>query len=139
MASSLLDDKSIQPDDAQLQTVLGKSFELWVDINEHLEETYGAVTPEWKFYSQKSGWIRKTLLKKRNLFFFLPVENYFKITFVFGDKAVAAVEQSDLPQGIADELKNARKYMEGRGIQIVVKSADDVKNVKKLIDIKISN
>jgi hypothetical protein len=38
-----------------------------------------------------------------------------------------------------NELKNARKYAEGRAIRIEVKSRKDLEHVKKLIDIKISN
>jgi hypothetical protein len=139
MAESAFDHKATQPDVHRLTAVLGDSATLWEEIKRHLKEEYGDLTEEWKFYSQKSGWILKTLRKKRNLFFFLPVEGYFKITFIFGDKAVAVVEQSDLPKGIVDTLKNARKYAEGRGIQIEVKTPLDVENVKKLVDIKIKN
>jgi len=57
----------------------------------------------------------------------------------FGDKAVTAIEQSDLPGDIIDEIKNARKYAEGRGLRIEVKNQDDVENVKKVIDIKINH
>ncbi len=81
----------------------------------------------------------KTLLKKRNLFFFTPLDGCFRIGFVFGDKAVAVVEQSDLPNEIKNELTNARKYAEGKGIMIVVKNQQDVEKVKKLIDIKVNN
>ena len=52
---------------------------------------------------------------------------------------MAAAEQSDLPVTIIDGLKNARKYVEERGIRIDVKSADDGENVIKLVDIKISH
>jgi hypothetical protein len=52
---------------------------------------------------------------------------------------VSAVEKSDLPKDIKNELKNARKYVEGRGIRIEVKSQKDVEHVKKLIDLKVSN
>jgi hypothetical protein len=58
---------------------------------------------------------------------------------VFGDKAVAAAEQSDLPQDLITTLKNARKYAEGRGLQIDVKRSADVKNIMKLVKIKVDN
>ena len=94
---------------------------------------------QWKFYSTKYGWTLKTLLKKRNLFFFTHLDGYFRIGFVFGDKAVAVIENSDFPGDIINELKNARKYAEGKWIAIEVKNQGDVENVKKLIDIKINN
>ncbi|HEX9652826.1 MAG TPA: DUF3788 family protein [bacterium] len=56
----------------------------------------------------------KRAAKKTNLCFLTPLQNLFRIAFVFGDKAVAVIEQSDLPDTIVDTLKNARKYAEGR-------------------------
>jgi len=69
----------------------------------------------------------------------IPIEGSFKITFVFGDKAVSVVEKSDLPKEIINTLKGTKKYMEGRGIQIDVKDLEDVKNIKKLVEIKVNN
>ena len=59
--------------------------------------------------------------------------------FVFGDKAVSIIEKSDLPKNIIEEIKNARKYAEGRGLRILLKKPNDVKLVLKLTEIKISS
>ncbi len=139
MAHSIFDDKSKKPDDDSLAEILGKTGTFWETLKQHLKEEYGDVIEDWKFYGKKSGWILKVLLKKRNLFFLTPAEGYFKIAFVFGDKAVAVVEKSDLPKNIIDTLLNARKYMEGRGIRLDVKLPEDLDNVKKLVEIKINN
>jgi hypothetical protein len=112
---------------------------LWKEIKKHLKAEYGELIEDWKFYGQKSGWILKTLRKKRNLFFLVPSEGSFRLSFVFGDKAVAAAEQSDLPKDIITTLKNARKYAEGRGLQIEFKRQADVENIQKLVEIKVNN
>jgi len=139
MEPSVFTDKSNQPNKDLLSQVLGEKGKFWDAIKQHIKEKHGDTTEEWKFYSAKYGWTLKTLRKKRNLFFFTPLNGYFRLGFVFGDKAVAAVEKSDLPGDIINELNNARKYVEGRGIAIVVKNKEDVENVKKLIDIKVRN
>ena len=81
----------------------------------------------------------KTLYKKRNLFFFTAFEGYFRIAFVFGDRAVAEIVSSDLPKAVIEEITNAKKYAEGRGIRIDVKTRRDVESVKKLIAFKAMN
>lgn len=139
MLEELLYDKTKKPTDEDLSEVLGNSYKHWQEIKKFLNEEFGNVVDDWKFYGQKYGWSLKMLLKKRNLFFFVPRNNMFKISFVFGDKAVAAVEKSDLPKEIIEELKNAKKYMEGRGLSIEVKSKKQVDIVKKLVRIKVDN
>ena len=139
MDSNRFMDKAVQPNDKSLVKVLGKSYQHWKEIKNHLEKEYGETTEEWKYYGAKSGWVLKTLLKKRNLFFFVVRGKQFGVSFVFGDKAVSAVERSDLPKSLIDELVNAKKYAEGRGLRIEVRSRKDVEQIKKLINIKISN
>ena len=139
MAASIFDDKTTEPNDKMLAGVLGKSNQLWQEITKNLKAKYGELIEEWKFYGQKSGWILKTLRKKRNLFFFIPLKGSFQVSFVFGDKAVAAVEKSGLPQELITELKDARKYAEGRGLRIDVKRSADVEHIIKLVEIKVNN
>lgn len=139
METNAFMDKSVQPDDGQLACVLGKSLIFWKAIKQHLAQNHGDFTEEWKFYNAKSGWTLKVLRKKRNLFFFVPLQGAFRVAFVFGDKAVAAVEKSDLPEALKNELSNAHKYAEGRGLRIEVKFQKDVEHIKKLIDIKVGN
>jgi hypothetical protein len=137
--STIFIDKNVKPDNQMLEQVLGTSYKLWEEIKSLLVNDYCNLDQEWKYYGQKIGWTLKSLYKKRNLFFFTPYEKYFKIAFVFGDKAVAVIEKSDLPLSIIDEIKNARKYVEGRGLRITVKKQSDVKIVLKLTEIKINN
>ncbi len=139
MAVSVFEDKAVMPDDKMLAKALGKSNRMWREIKKHLKAEYGELVEEWKFYGVKSGWILKTLRKKRNLFFFIPLKGSFQVSFVFGDKAVAAVEKSGLPKGLITELKNARKYAEGRGLRIDVKNSADVEHIQKLVEIKVNH
>jgi hypothetical protein len=82
--------------------------------------------------------VLKVLLKKRNLFFLTPLKGYFRVTFVFGEKAASAVEKSNLPTTIKKNLRDARRYVERRGLRLEVKSERAARNVKKLIDIKLA-
>lgn len=132
-------DKSTKPDDRALEAVLGRSFIYWKEIKNTLAGEYGTLTEEWKYYGVKSGWTLKLLLKKRNLFFFAPHEKYFLIAFVFGDKAVKAVEQIDLPVRMIRELSGARRYAEGRGLRLEVKRKADIKTIIRLVAIKVGS
>lgn len=138
-SSSVFTDKTAEPTESRLARALGATAPIWAELRGYLEEEYGTLTDEWKFYSTKSGWVRKTLLKERNLFFFTPLDGYFRLGFVFGDRAVAAAEASGLAEEIKEELRSARKYAEGRGLVIDVRSSKDIEAVKTLVEIKVSH
>ena len=64
-------------------------------------------------------------------------DSYFKIVLIFGDKAVAEIEKSEISEKIKNNIINAKKYMEGRGIGIDVKDGDSIEDIKQLIKTKI--
>ena len=139
MADNIFTDKSYQPTEKDLSEKLGTTYKFWEEIKNSLDDEYGELVEEWKYYGQKYGWSLKLFYKKRNLFFFTVYEKYFQIGFIFGDKAVSAIEKSGLPKSVIEELKNAKKYVEGRGLRIEVKKQSDVKNIIKLVGFKINN
>lgn len=139
MSASIFTDKSKQPDKKMLLEALGSTYQIWEEINTHLKSVYGELNREWKFYGKNYGWQLKTLQKKRNLFFFIPHDNYFTLVFVFGDKAVSVIQQSNIPDDIKETLRKAKKYAEGRGLSLDITSPEKIEIIKKLIVIKINN
>ncbi|MFC1725293.1 DUF3788 family protein [candidate division KSB1 bacterium] len=139
MSDVVFDDKNLKPDDKTLAEKLGTSYNFRIEIKDHVKEQYDHTTEEWKFYGKKYGWQLKTFLKKRNLFFLIPYLSYFKIVFIFGDKAVGVIENSDISEDLKNVVINAKKYAEGRGLPIDVKDGTYISDIKKLIDIKINN
>jgi hypothetical protein len=135
--SSVLIDKSPRPNEKTLSGVLGASFKSWTEIKNAITEEHGTTREEWKHYGTKSGWVLKLLLKKRNMFFLIPGDRHFTLGFVFGDRAVEAIEKSNLPAAMIREVKDARRYAEGRGLRIEVRNRTAVSHVLKLVDIKV--
>ena len=139
MSANIFNDKSHKPTEQDLSEKLGSTNKYWEEIKKSLCEEYGDLVEEWKYYGQKYGWSLKLFYKKRNLFFFTVYGKYFRMGFTFGDKAVSAIEKSDLPKSIIEELRKTKKYVEGRGLRIEVKKRSDVKNIIKLVGFKINN
>lgn len=138
MSASLYDDKLIEPNDKMLTCDLGVAKGYLDKICEFIENEYGNLKPEWKFYNKKSGWILKLFNKKRNVLFVVPCDKYFRTAFTFGDKASDLVFNSELPAEIKKELLEVKKYAEGRTIQIDVQNDADCENILNLIKIKLS-
>jgi hypothetical protein len=130
--------KTPQPNPQLLQEALGDGHSSWMELIAHVEAEYDGVRQEWKYYST-GGWTLKILAGKRNLFMMIPVAGSLRVAFVFGDRAVAAISESRLPKNIIEIVQNARKFAEGRGLNIPVDDKRDLANVKKLIKIKVEH
>ena len=139
MSASIYTEKWVEPDDKMLTYDLAGTKSYLDSIAEFIESEYGDFKPEWKFYSQKSGWILKMFTKKRNVLFVIPCDKYFRVAFTLGGKEADLIFSSELPDFIKKELSEAKKYAEGRTIQIEVKTADDLDIILKMIRIKLIN
>lgn len=139
MPASIYTDKLIVPDDKMLIYDLAETKGYLDKIAEFIESRYGGFKPEWKFYNEKSGWILKMFTNKRNVLFVIPCDKFFRVAFTFGDKASDLIFRSELPDSIKEDLFEAKKYAEGRTIQVEVKSENDFDNKLKMIKIKLMN
>ena len=132
-------EKDVIPDNAMVSEKLLSTYSQLEEIRHYLRDTLGDTREEWKYYGKKNGWTLKTFLKKRNLFFIGIYEGYFRIAFVYGEKAFQAIMESELSPALISELKGARKYAEGRGLYLKVEGPEYMEEIKKLIRFKIEN
>lgn len=127
-----------QPTPAEVSAVLGAANELWNQMVDWLAEQK-IDEQEWKTSGRKYGWSLRLKHKKRNILYLGPCEGCFRVAFVLGDRAVAAARQSDLSKGTLKLLDEAPRYPEGTGLRLMVKSAKDLVEIRKLAHIKLSN
>ena len=136
---SIFPDKETKPTDMALAEVLDSTYHLWIQIHDFVFKKYPNGQAEWNYPGKKYGWSYRIKDKKRAIIYFLPRDQYFKVAFVFGQKATDAVTQSDVASEIKTELEQARKYAEGRGIRIDIKNDIIIEDIKKLIEIKLAH
>jgi len=72
----------------------------------------------WQHYGKSSGWVLKLLSKKRNLIFFIPKAECFRLRFGISEKVAPCIEAADLPDEIKEAVRIATPYTEGRSIDI---------------------
>ncbi len=132
-------DKNIEPDTKALQGALGNTFSLWNEISDYVFGLYPAGIAKWYYSGDKYCWNFRINDKKRAIIYLLPRENFFKIAFVFGNKATDFIMNSEICESIKQELQNAKPYAEGRGIRINIEGPDLLGDIKQLIRIKVSN
>ena len=137
MDQSIFMNKACIPTDADLISTLGKSAGLWNEISEFVLLKYPNAIKEWSYPGKNYGWSFRIKDSKRVIIYLLPRDKYFKVAFVFGQKATDHVLESDVAISIKEELASARVYAEGRGIRLDIKEQADLNDIKKLVEIKL--
>jgi len=131
--------KEVIPDEDMINEALGSNYAHLQAIRRFISEEIGNTNEEWKYYGKKLGWTLKKFYKNRNLFFIGIYKGYFKIAFVFGERAAQNVYDSGISSVLKKELSEARQYAEGRGISINVDNDGTLDDIKELIRIKVRN
>ncbi|MBL0066157.1 MAG: DUF3788 domain-containing protein [Bacteroidetes bacterium] len=131
--------KAVVPSSHDLKKVLNDTFELWTQIVDFIKKKYPGAIEEWNYSGEKYGWSFRVKDKKRVLVYLLPRDKYFKVAFVFGQKAMNEIVNSNVSENIVNELKSAKVYAEGRGIRIEVNRKSIIPDIKRLVTIKIEN
>jgi len=139
MALSEFDDKTQEPQSEELDDVLLDAAELWKELISSLKMEFDPLAEDWGFSGKKWGWALRLKHKKRAVLYMTPSNEFFYVGFALGEKAVAAAQQSALPQSVLDTIDNSQKYAEGRAVRLEVRSGNDVSNVLKIARIKMAN
>ena len=136
---SIFMEKAAMPNDQNLKDKLGSTFSIWNEIKSYLNISLPSPAEEWNFPGKKYGWSFRMKSKKRNIIYFIPLDGFFKVAFVFGPRAYEKVLESNINESIKHELTEARVYAEGRGVRIDVKHEEIINDIKSLIQIKLEN
>jgi hypothetical protein len=133
----LLSDKQVIPTDDYIFTIIGEKKSMWQDIMVHMHVKYPDSAGEWNYYNDGKKWLFKMVQKKKTIFWIGILEDTFRVTFWFGDKAQPLINESDLPERIKDEFRSSKKYGAVRALSVRINDRSDVDNILKIITIKL--
>ncbi len=131
--------KKEQPLAGEVDAALAGAATLWHSYIDWLAERHAVRELEWKSSGAKYGWSVRLKLKKRNILYMSPANGCFLVSFVLGDRAVAATAGAQLPAAIHKAISEAPKYAEGTGLRLLIRSKDDIPAIQKLAEIKLAN
>jgi len=129
--------KSLAPSASQIASELGTALDLWDKVIELVSESVGTIEQEWKASKSDFGYMCLLRHKKRTLLYMTPEKNQIRVAIVLGERAVGVALASALPEYIKALIRDARPFVEGRGIRFVVRSLTEISVVIDLVAIKI--
>jgi hypothetical protein len=140
MEHAFLNEKSIKPNDEIIFSIIGDTELLWKQTFSYLYDNSKDISVNWKYSNCGKEWFCQTLKKKKSLFWIKILEkNSFRIAFWFAEKLESIIMQSNLPDNLKTEYKNAKPFNKARCIYIDMRDSNDFENVKTLIDLKLKN
>ena len=140
MGQAILDNKLIKPNDELIFPIIGDTELLWKQTFSYFLDNNNNISVNWKYSDCGKYWVCIAQKKKCTIFRLRILEkNSFNLAFPFGDKLESTILRSKLPKSIKNDFKNIKRYNATRYISINVKDPKDFENVRKLIDIKLSN
>ena len=134
---SVFTDSTLSPTTSKLKEALGSTYPLWEEISDYTLKVTKGLVGEWKFSGPKFGWSFRISDKRRVIIYLLPRDQYFKVAFVFGQKATDRILEGKFDEEIKAELQAAKVYAEGRGIRIAVRDNSITIDIQELITTKI--
>lgn len=126
------------PTSKDVASRLGPSAPAWSELVQWLKQQ-GLACNEWHSVSPKYGWALLSILKTRRIAYLGPCDGCFRVSFVLGDRAIAAARASDLPKAVLKEIAGSRRYAEGTGVRLTVNKPEDLPAIRKLVEIKLQN
>ena len=88
-------------------------------------------------YYSKVGWHIRLRYNKRVIVYCIPSNGFFVVLLVLGEKAVAEAMESSISDDMKQTLQAATAHSEGRSCYIEVRNECPVKDIKKLLAIKL--
>lgn len=136
---SIFTDQHHEPGEGDLEAALAETYPLWKLLRDFTIKAYPKARQEWKYPGIKFGWGFRICDNKRVIIYMLPRHGFFKVAFVFGQKATDELLASQIAEPIKGELRAAKAYKEGRGIRLDVKGPELLADIEQLILTKIAN
>jgi hypothetical protein len=138
VALSAFEDKSAPPSARDLTRTLGRTSKLWNGLKRDLQRQHGPLAEEWSFAGAKYGWSLRLKQEKRVLVYLTPCQDHFLAAVVLGNKAVQALEKSDLSPKVKSLIAAAKVYAEGRGVRLEIHDPADAGSVRTMAAAKVT-
>ena len=136
MEVPVLNDKNQYPTEEILFSHLEKSKSLWIDLFKHIHQTYPDFVEEWRYYLDGKSWLLKVTRKKKTICWISVLNNAFRMTCYFSDKAEKILLESELSEKYKKQFAEGKKYGKIRGITIIFSKEADLEAAKILLSLK---
>jgi len=135
MTIGLFADKEYQPTLTAVLEVLGAKRPLWEGLTQFIADNY-PIPGEWNFGGKNYGWNLWYRKSGKTLVTLYPQKGCFVAQIVLGGAQVEQALTLKLGKNVGTVLTETPQLHDGRWLFITVKTAQDVKDIQQLLQVK---
>ncbi|WP_162915877.1 DUF3788 family protein [Paraflavitalea soli] len=136
MYHSIFQDQARRPVLKLFREALDVTYDQWSDISRYVFQNRPGAEELW-YFNPKVGWHIRIRYNKRVIVYCIPCDQFFVILLVLGEKAVTEAMESSISTHTKQLIDAGAAHSEGRSCYIAVKDDGPVKDIKKLLAIKL--
>jgi hypothetical protein len=135
---SFFADRAQEPSRRSVLGILGNARDSWNDLETHLAEAYRLKGFVHFMYGERYGWALRFQRGGRTVLAMYPNRGVLTVQIILSRAQVAAATAMGLPRRVARVLETAKDYPEGRWLFIPVESLANGRELRPLIELKLS-
>ncbi len=137
MGVGLFTDKGHQPTDAQVLEAISPKLSLWHALVHFVREQY-PVQEDFKYlYGKNYGWALRFRVKGKLLVSLYPTQGGFTAQVNLSSDAVEEAQRIKVSKNVRQAIERAHPYPEGRWLFIPVESENDVRDIQRLLALRV--
>jgi len=136
MNKGFFTDKNLRPTDSDILKIIGRANNNWDLILLHLRSDLKC-KGDFKFYGINYGWAMRFNKCGKSIVALYPDKDCFTVQIILNKNQVDSALLSDLDVEIIKIIKDTKAIHEGKWIYLKIDSRTDLKDVLKIISIRI--
>lgn len=138
MEIQLLRDQQVFPTNEVLKNVLGECYPVYEELMNIISGEKYELLAEWNYYKDGKAWLCKVIRDKKTIFWLSVWDKYFKTGFYFTEKNCAGITDLDISNDLKEDFYSRKPVGKLIPLSINVSSSDQITDVCRVIDYKIS-
>ena len=133
--SRRLDDPDRRPDDALIESILGRRFSAWNGFV-GIVSALPSLCAEWRYYRDGNCWLYKVTEGKQTICWVSARDSMFTVTFYVASKHASEVESAGVNSDLVRAWRSGKPGAKIRPITVEVHRQAQLADVRRLVDLK---
>jgi len=137
MSVGIFIDKHHQPTEAEVNEAIGARLLLWHELITYIRDKYSC-QEDFKFlYGKTYGWAQRFKMHGQLLISLYPSSSGFTAQVNLSPEAIEQVQAMNMGINVQKAITQAFPYPEGRWLFIAVETANDLVDIKQLLELRV--